>query len=122
MENNRYSNSKVYKIIDNTENQYYYIGSTTTSLPKRLWKHKQHALEHPNQKLYKYFSSINWDVRIILISEHNFENKNQLRREEDNCIKAHLKDNKCLNMRREITSHEERIENQKNIIMKIKCT
>ena len=35
MENNRYSNSKVYKIIDNTENQYYYIGSTTTSFERK---------------------------------------------------------------------------------------
>ena len=50
MENSKYYNSKIYKIVDNNENQFYYIGSTYTTLAKRLYKHKQHAKEHPNQK------------------------------------------------------------------------
>ena len=120
MENNRYSNSKVYKLIDNTENQYYYIGSTTTSLAKRLWKHKQHGKEHPHQKVYKYFNSIDWNARIILISEHCLENKDQLRREEDNVIKEVLNDKKCLNSKREFTTKEEKQESYKQYYVKIK--
>ena len=110
MENNRYNNGKVYKIIDNTEKQYFYIGSTTSTLSKRLWKHKQHAKENPNQKVYKYFSSINWDVNIILISEHHCENKDQLRREEDLYIRKYISDPRCLNSRREIITYEEKLQ------------
>ena len=108
MESSKYKNSKVYKIIDNTENQFYYIGSTRTTLAKRLWKHKQHAKEHPEQKIYKYFNSINWNVRIILINEFNLQNNDQLRREEDNVIKNCLQDSKCLNTHRAYTTNEEK--------------
>ena len=107
MENSKYQNSKVYKIIDNTENQYYYIGSTTSTLTKRLYNHKREYEIHPEQKKNKYFNSINWNVRIILINEFKLENRDQLRREEDNIIKTCLNDPKCLNMRREIMTAEE---------------
>ena len=36
---NRYSNAKVYKLISDVDD-YFYIGSTCTSLSKRLHQHK----------------------------------------------------------------------------------
>ena len=61
-----------------------------------------------------------------MISEHSFENKDQLRREEDKHICQSLSDPKCLNCRREIITKEELKEhltnyyykNQKDIIAK----
>ena len=104
----------MYKNTENTEQQYYYIGSTTTTtLAEHLWSHKILAKRRPEQKVYKYFSSINWDVRIMLISGHSFDNKDQLRREEDKIIKECLSDPKCLNCKREILTREETLENKK---------
>lgn len=120
MENSKYKNSKVYKIVDNTENQFYYIGSTITTLARRFYKHKRDGTTHPNQKIYKYFNSINWDAGIVLIKELCLENKNQLRREEDNILKDCLNDPKCLNMRRQLTIHEEKIEQHKEYYKKNK--
>ena len=107
MEISKYKNSKIYKIVDNTENQFYYVGSTIQTLSKRLHAHKLLSKTKINQKVYSYFNSIGWDVRIILIKECVVENKDQLRREEDNIIKEWLEDLKCLNMRREIITKEE---------------
>ena len=107
MEAAKYQNSKVYKIIDNTENQYYYIGSTHSTLSKRLYNHKQEGRLHPEQRKNKYFNSIDWNVRIILINEFKLENKDQLRREEDKIIRECINDPKCLNMRREIITPDE---------------
>ena len=39
MEQNRYSQSKVYKLID-INTQHFYIGSTTSQLSQRLYWHK----------------------------------------------------------------------------------
>jgi len=107
METAKYQNSKVYKIIDNTENQYYYIGSTHSILAKRFYNHKQEGRLHPEQRKNKYFNSIDWNVRIILINEFKLENKDQLRREEDKIIRECINDPKCLNMRREIITPDE---------------
>ena len=102
MENNRYNNSKVYKLIDEI-NDYFYIGSTCDKLSKRLSWHKTSARHHPERKVYKYFNSINWNnVKIVLIEEHYLENKVQLLREEDKLICYYKNDTKCLNSFRAI--------------------
>ena len=60
IKHNKYSNGKIYIIFDNTDETYYYIGSTILSLLRRLQYHKySHAKEHPEQKVYKHFNSIN---------------------------------------------------------------
>ena len=110
---NLYENSKIYKLIDN-DNQYFYIGATTTSLSKRFWQHKEKALKVPDRKVYKYFNTIGWEnVKIILISEHNLENIEQLRREEDNVIKKHINDENCLNSVHAIFNLEKHKEKEK---------
>ena len=68
-EKNRYNNTKIYKLVDKI-NQFYYIGSTTDLLCKRLYQHKISSNRNQEQKVYKYFNSIGWDnAKIILIEE-----------------------------------------------------
>ena len=52
---NKYNNSKIYKIIDNT-NGSVYIGSTTQSINKRLSEHISNYKRYLNGK-YHYNSS-----------------------------------------------------------------
>ena len=67
---NLYENSKIYKIID-TVNDYFYIGSTTQRLSKRLSGHKEKAKKFPERQVYRYFNSVSWEnVKILLVSEH----------------------------------------------------
>ena len=113
MENNRYNNSKIYKLVDQV-NGYFYIGSTCNQLSKRLSWHKITAKIKPEQKVYKYFNSIGWEnVKIVLIQENYLDNKEQLLREEDNVIQMCIHDEKCLNINRAFVSHEEALENCK---------
>ena len=100
MENNRYNNSKIYKLVDQV-NGYTYYGSTTDLLSKRFYKHKFDAKKSPERKIYSYFNKIGWDnVKIVLVEEHYLQNKEQLLREEDRVIQMYLHDEKCLNSRR----------------------
>ena len=115
MENNRYNNGKIYKLVDQ-ENGYFYIGSTCDTLVKRLYHHKHTATRHPERKVYKYFNNYGWDnVKIILIEEHYLDNKEQLLREENKIIEMYLQDEKCLNSVRPIVSIEEKLEHQRKL-------
>jgi len=92
-----YRNSKIYKLIDNT-NGNIYIGSTTTSLSRRLVGHRGHYKDYLNKKSNcrrKCISSIildNNDYRIILIEEYPCDSREQLLKKEQyyidkfNCI------------------------------------
>ena len=50
---NKYNNSKIYKIVSNTEPLFYYIGSTTTDLNTRLRRHKANSKINTNVKKYQ---------------------------------------------------------------------
>ena len=108
---NRYEHSKLYKLVDQVEG-YYYIGSTACqTLSKRLMWHKQDSskLKFQKTKKYAHFNSIGWcNVKIILISEHQFQNKMELLREEDKLIQEHRDDPKCLNLLRAFMSDEDK--------------
>ena len=96
-ETNRYNNGKIYKIIDMI-NDFYYIGSTTSTLARRLYEHKQNITRIQSRKVYNYFNEIGFDnIKIILIKEVNVDNKNQLLKAENDIIEECLKDEKCLN-------------------------
>ena len=96
-EKNRYNETKIYKLVDQI-NQYYYIGSTTNTLSRRIFEHKKQSKICPDRKIYKYFSNVGWEnVKIILIEECNLENRNQQMREENKHIEMNIKDEKCLN-------------------------
>ena len=111
MENNRYNNSKIYKLVDQV-NGYFYIGSTCNPLSKRLYWHKCSAKKHSERKVYKYFNELGWDnVKIILIEEHYLDNNEELIREEDRVIQMYLHEDKCLNSYRAFVTQEEAREN-----------
>lgn len=106
-ESNKYNHSKLYKLlcIDN----YYYIGCTTNSLSKRLGGHKVRSKKRPECRVYNHINKINWDnVKIVLISEHCFDNREQLLREETKLIAEHKDDPFCLNINRSKITEEER--------------
>ena len=80
---NKYNHGKIYKLVDSLG--FYYVGSTCSSLSKRLSEHKATSKRDSNRKVYKQITNWN-DVSIVLIAEVNVENKEQLMREEDKYI------------------------------------
>ena len=95
---NRYSHSKVYKLFD--DNNYYYYGSTCLPLHKRFYAHKQATKIAPNRKVYSIFTYErfkNNEIKIVLVENFTFENKEQLIREENKYISKNIDDPKCLN-------------------------
>jgi hypothetical protein len=83
-----YSNGKIYRIV-NIENETIYIGSTTTSLSKRLASHEHRGNGN----------------KIVLVKECPCENNEQLRREEQKCIEEH--EGLLLNERRAYQTEEQ---------------
>jgi hypothetical protein len=109
-----FDNAKIYKLIDT--DGYYYIGSTCTTLTKRLYYHKRDATQQPERKVYKHFNEVSWDnVRIILLTDEvPIENNDQLLRLEDEYIQASRDDPMCLNTyHRAKMEKSERMEYQK---------
>ena len=91
METNRYNFTKIYKIVD-IINDYFYIGSTTNLLSKRLSEHKNKS-NYDSRPIYYHFKKFGWEnAKIILIEEHNLENRNQQLREEDRVLQLHKND------------------------------
>ena len=96
-ENNRYSNSRIYKLSDG---KYYYFGSTCMSLHKRFYDHKKTSKKDCNREIYTVFTHerfLNNEIKIILVEELNLENKDQLIREENKYIEKYIDDEYCLN-------------------------
>ena len=97
----------IYKIkVDN----YFYIGSTTQSLEKRLLVHIQSSKnEKFKLKLYKYINEKkngNWDnIIIIPLETIEFERKQELEKKEYEYIKTYIKNPYCLNT---LQSHKQK--------------
>jgi hypothetical protein len=74
----RYSNAKIYKIINSIDDQIY-VGSTTQSLRQRFSVHKCEAKRSPERKLYKHFLKLGIEhFKIILIKLFPCKNKTKL--------------------------------------------
>ena len=90
-----YSNSRIYKIVDNT-NGNIYIGSTTQTLSRRLAKHTSDYGSYLNDKC-RFMTSFNiiqnGNYEIILIENVNCETKEQLYARE----RFHIENNICVN-------------------------
>ena len=110
---NKYNNSKIYKIISKIEPFYYYIGSTTLNIKRRLTHHKSNANKYPDNKKNKHFISINWDVNIEIIKEVNTDNLKELRVIENNYIQQFIKCPLCLNTNDAIIDKEKRKNNRR---------
>lgn len=91
---------KIYK-LKNSENDFYYIGSTIDQLSNRVSKHRQDARNNkrPNNLLHKKMNEIGidkWSYELLLQIDVN--NKRELCRKEDEYID--LDDINCLNQKR----------------------
>ena len=71
MSSRKYTNAKVYKIVSDSDDGIY-IGSTTTTLPRRLWRHKEEAESNPNRRVYKHIQENGgWDAwQIVLVATY----------------------------------------------------
>jgi hypothetical protein len=92
-----YENSKIYKIVDNT-NGNIYIGSTTEpTLARRLQKHKSHYNQYinGNRNFITSFNIIqNGDYDIILVEKcNNITSKDELHARE----RYFIENNNCVN-------------------------
>ena len=90
-----YSKSKIYKLIDNTNNNVY-IGSTCQSLAQRLVGHirsyKGYTVGSQNYMTsFEIIKNGNYDM--VLLEECSCENKEQLHAIE----RKHIDDNNCIN-------------------------
>ena len=106
-----YQNGKIYKIIDNTNNNIY-VGSTTQTLSNRLKGHIGHYKNYlvgKARKCMSYDILKNNDYKIISIEEYPCENREQLRIREQYWIDTL----KCINSQRAYQSKENRKEYMK---------
>lgn len=89
-----YSNSKIYKIIDNT-NGNIYIGSTCQPLSKRLAAHRSAYNQYMKGKKYVKSCDIlkNNDYNIILIENYSCTDKEELLARE----RYFIENTKCIN-------------------------
>ena len=112
--NNRYANSKVYKLVD--DDGYYYYGSTCLPLHKRLYNHKKASKTSTDRKIYSVFTYErlqNVEIKIILVKQINLNTKEELLREENIYIEQSLSDPKCLNSIGEVLDYEKRMAQRK---------
>ena len=116
-----YSEAKIYKIIDNT-NDNIYIGSTCQKLSQRLSEHVRHYKSYKESKRQNYMSSFkiieNGDYDIILIKEYNCESKEQLLKKERYYIEKYQCINKNIPGRKKQEYSKEYYENNKNVLIK----
>lgn len=108
-----YAKGKIYKL--QCDDGHYYIGSTCDELRRRLWTHKADS-NRRNTHIYQHINQLGWDrVRIILVEEYPCENRDDLRKKEDQYIQQHINDALCLNFRREKLTEEERVEQHRQL-------
>ena len=117
-----YSNSRIYKIVDNA-NGNIYIGSTTQTLSRRLAKHTscyQSYLNDKNNFMTSFDIIQNGNYEIILIENVNCETKEQLLARE----RFYIENNVCVNKNIQTRTRQEynryQIENNKEHIQQQK--
>jgi hypothetical protein len=90
-----YSNGKIYKIIDNTNNKIY-IGSTVQSLATRISQHRydyQAYLKSGERMMTSFQILENGNYDIVLLEKFSCESKEELHARE----RHHIEKNNCVN-------------------------
>jgi predicted GIY-YIG superfamily endonuclease len=109
-----YESGKIYKL--QCSDGYYYIGSTTNSLSRRLITHKASSKRDSckNYKIYKHINQLGWNnVEILLIQEYPCSTKADLCIKETEYIACEIDNSLCLNNRLSFVSDEERLERRR---------
>jgi hypothetical protein len=98
-----YKNGKIYKV--QFDDGHFYFGSTAGTLRHRFWHHTHGEDSSCN----RYVKEVGKDTcRIVLVEDYPCENKDQLRRKEDEHIQLNRENEMCLNIRRAFTTPEEK--------------
>ncbi len=92
---NKYTNGKIYKLIDNTNNNIY-IGSTIQTLKRRLECHM--LMDCASKEIIK-----NGNYKIELIEDYPCNNDEELRKQEQ----YYIDNNKCINIKNAYTDTKE---------------
>lgn len=91
--------SIIYILLCN--DNYYYIGSTRTSINERLIAHKSAAKRLPNRSVYKHINTIGWEnVEAHIIENYPCKDRNELNQRENFYIQQakNTEDMFCLNI------------------------
>jgi predicted GIY-YIG superfamily endonuclease len=105
---NIYKNGKIYRI--QCTDGYYYIGSTTQKLMRRLYHHKETSKKDKTQ-FYNHMNKLGWEhAAIELIEDYPCQVKQELSKREDEYIMEHKEDPFCLNLKRAHLTVDERKE------------
>ena len=105
-----YQNGKIYRIVCE-ETQRVYIGSTSSTLVKRLSTHKSKIKSGVNHCAWKDFIN----PKIFLIEDYPCDRKEQLLMRE----RYHMENTECVNLNRPIRTDTERKEQKKE---KVTCS
>jgi hypothetical protein len=74
-----YEESKIYKIKSLLDESQFYVGSTTSTLEKRLYQHKSNGINNINRNVHIYFINNGWNnANIELIENYPCKNKDEL--------------------------------------------
>ena len=104
MEDNKYKNGKIYKLVCNITNEIY-IGSTIDTLNRRLTNHKV----KPKRPCMSRQILDRGDYKIELIKDYPCNNEEELKWEE----RKHIDNNICINKYSPIITEEEKIERKR---------
>ena len=111
-----YSNSKIYKLCTDID-PYFYIGSTTNALIRRLVGHRAKAKHFTHRKIYNHFNELGFEnVKIVLIEKVSVKNLDELLQVENYHIRSHINDEHCLNCNRALRSKQEYYEDNREIL------
>ncbi len=79
--------AKIYR-INNDVDDLFYIGSTTQTLARRFGGHKSKAISNPDLKFYSHMNNLGFGCfRIILIENIEVDNKDEIKKKEDEYIR-----------------------------------
>jgi hypothetical protein len=82
-----YQDGKIYTIRCRTDNTLIYVGSTTTTLPRRIAEHRYASVSNNNRKLYQSVNNDweNWYIELYEVFP--CENKQELNKREGEIIR-----------------------------------
>ena len=105
-----YKNSKIYKIVDKTNNNIY-IGSTTLKISNRLAEHRRLYKFYLNNNENKKYKCTSFEIiknnnyEIILIEELELNNNIELKYKE----RYYIENNNCVNKKKKVIRSKEDI-------------
>jgi len=110
-----YANGYIYKLYSHI-NEFYYLGSTHTTLRQRKRKHLQKNAR-VNQRVNDWIEDVGTEnIKIIELHKYEDLTARQLKINEDNVIKEHLGKEHCLNCNRVYRTQKEWREDNKEQI------